>query len=187
MKCRFLSITSLFLAGVALFAIGQEPAAPGRPQSNADQLFKQFDKNGDGKLSAEEKPYSKLFKRLDKDGDGVVTSEEANADFAAKAASAPAGKPPQPASEGIVKLPESSKDTWFRRAYQINLLGQAGAVDGDGGYAWGGANGTQFWLDRKNHLFGVFMVQTQLYRSPAYRDFKRLVGQSLNTQPGDPQ
>jgi hypothetical protein len=39
--------------------------------------------------------------------------------------------------------------------------GLGGAVDGEGGYAWGGANGTQFWLDRTNQLFGIFMVQTQ--------------------------
>jgi CubicO group peptidase (beta-lactamase class C family) len=63
--------------------------------------------------------------------------------------------------------------------------GLGGAVDGEGGYAWGGANGTQFWIDRKKNHFAIFMVQTQLYRSPAYNDFKRLVGKSLNTDPGD--
>ena len=52
--------------------------------------------------------------------------------------------------------------------------GLGGAVDGEGGYAWGGANGTQFWIDRQNDLFAIFMVQTQRYRSPAFNDFKRL-------------
>lgn len=28
-------------------------------------------------------------------------------------------------------------------------VGFGDAVDGEGGYSWGGANGTQFWLDRK--------------------------------------
>ncbi len=32
-------------------------------------------------------------------------------------------------------------------------------MDGEGSYAWGGANGTQFCLDRKNKLFAVFLVQ----------------------------
>ncbi len=57
--------------------------------------------------------------------------------------------------------------------------GLGGAVDGEGSYTWGGANGTQFWIDRKNQLFAIFMVQTQRYKSPAYNEFRRLVGQSL--------
>ena len=61
---------------------------------------------------------------------------------------------------------------------QLKGIGQkyglGGAVDGEGGYAWGGAYGTQFWIDRQNDLFAIFMVQTQRYRSPAFNDFKRL-------------
>jgi len=56
--------------------------------------------------------------------------------------------------------------------------GLGGAVDGEGGYGWGGANGTQFWLDRINQLFGIFMVQTQNYRAPTYNAFKTLVNES---------
>jgi hypothetical protein len=56
--------------------------------------------------------------------------------------------------------------------------GLGGAVDGEGGYGWGGANGTQFWLDRTNQLFGIFMVQTQNYRAPTYNAFKTLVNES---------
>ncbi len=62
--------------------------------------------------------------------------------------------------------------------------GLGGAVDGEGSYAWGGANGTQFWLDRKNNLFGIFMVQTQLYRAPTYNAFKRLVNESAGIASG---
>jgi CubicO group peptidase (beta-lactamase class C family) len=62
---------------------------------------------------------------------------------------------------------------------QLKDIGQryglGGAVDGQGRYSWGGADGTQFWIDRPNNLFAVFMVQTQGYRSPAFNDFKRLV------------
>jgi len=52
--------------------------------------------------------------------------------------------------------------------------GLGGMVDGAGGYAWGGAAGTQFFVDSKNEYFVVYMVQTQRYRSPSYNDFKRL-------------
>jgi CubicO group peptidase (beta-lactamase class C family) len=63
--------------------------------------------------------------------------------------------------------------------------GLGGAVDGDGGYAWGGANGTQFWIDRKNKLFAIFMVQTQRYKAPTYNEFRKLVNETLvTTKPG---
>jgi CubicO group peptidase (beta-lactamase class C family) len=51
--------------------------------------------------------------------------------------------------------------------------GLGGAVDGEGGYSWGGANGTQFWIDRKRRLFALFMVQTQGYKSAAYATFRQ--------------
>lgn len=56
--------------------------------------------------------------------------------------------------------------------------GLGGAVDGTGGYAWGGANGTQFWVDRTHDLFGIFMVQAQLYKAPTYGVFKRLANEA---------
>lgn len=56
--------------------------------------------------------------------------------------------------------------------------GLGGAVDGEGGYSWGGANGTQFWIDRRNKLFAVFMVQTQNYKAPTYGIFRTLVNEA---------
>ena len=68
------------------------------------------------------------------------------------------------------------------RRFGLSAAGQkyglGGAVDGEGGYAWGGANGTQFWMDRTNRLFGIFMVQTQRYRAPTYNDFRGLANQA---------
>lgn len=69
--------------------------------------------------------------------------------------------------------------------------GLGGAVDGTGGYAWGGANGTQFCVDRTNRLFGVFMVQTHRYRAPTYGVFKSLASEACGLvasagQPGAP-
>lgn len=60
--------------------------------------------------------------------------------------------------------------------------GLGGAVDGQGGYAWGGANGTQFWIDRKHNLFAVFMVQTQNYKPPTYSAFRELVVEAAGIQ-----
>lgn len=60
--------------------------------------------------------------------------------------------------------------------------GLGGMVTGGGGYAWGGAAGTQFFVDAKNDYFVVFMVQTQRYRSPAYNDFKRLATAAITEE-----
>jgi hypothetical protein len=57
-------------------------------------------------------------------------------------------------------------------------------VDGEGSYAWGGANGTQFWIDRKRGFFGIFMVQTQLYRAPTFNAFRPLANEAAGIAPG---
>jgi arylformamidase len=44
---------------------------------NAGQLFQRLDKNGDGRLSAEEVRQKQLFERLDADNDGFVSPDEA--------------------------------------------------------------------------------------------------------------
>ena len=49
-----------------------------------DARFKQLDKNGDGKLTAEEVGRPKLFKQMDADRDGVVTIEEAKKYWASR-------------------------------------------------------------------------------------------------------
>ncbi len=58
-----------FCLVAATFAISAEP----------DSRFKHFDKNGDGRLSAEEFPYPVVFKQLDVDGDGALSPKEAEA------------------------------------------------------------------------------------------------------------
>jgi len=58
--------------------------------------------------------------------------------------------------------------------------GLGGMADGQGAYAWGGADGTQFWIDRKNNLYGVFMVQTQWYKAPTVNEFRRLVKNAVD-------
>jgi hypothetical protein len=45
------------------------------------ERFRQYDKNGDGKLTPDEFPNAQLFKRMDANGDGVVTLEEAKGAF----------------------------------------------------------------------------------------------------------
>jgi CubicO group peptidase (beta-lactamase class C family) len=83
--------------------------------------------------------------------------------------------------DGVRLLKAESVDLMFQNHLKPELgqkYGLGGAVDGEGGYSWGGANGTQFWLDRTNQLFGIFMVQTQLYKAPTYGTFKVLANES---------
>jgi CubicO group peptidase (beta-lactamase class C family) len=87
--------------------------------------------------------------------------------------------------DGVRILKAETVDLMFQNHLKGQRMkyGLGGAVDGEGGYAWGGANGTQFWIARKSNLFAVFMVQTQGYRSPAFNDFKRLTATVIGEQP----
>jgi CubicO group peptidase (beta-lactamase class C family) len=83
--------------------------------------------------------------------------------------------------DGVRVLKKETVDLMFQNHLKGGgqKYGLGGAVDGDGGYSWGGANGTQFWIDRKHKLYAVFMVQTQGYRAPAYPDFRKLVNEAV--------
>ncbi|MEM7699973.1 MAG: serine hydrolase, partial [Verrucomicrobiota bacterium] len=87
--------------------------------------------------------------------------------------------------DGVRVLKRETVDQMFEN--QLEEIGQryglGAAVDGEGGYAWGGANGTQFWIDRTNDLVGIFMVQTQRYRAPTFNTFRDLVTRSLSEAP----
>ncbi|MEM7147218.1 MAG: serine hydrolase [Verrucomicrobiota bacterium] len=78
---------------------------------------------------------------------------------------------------GVRILSAETVDEIFKN--QLEGIGEkyglGGSVNGEGGYAWGGANGTQFWIDRENDLLGIFMVQTQRYRAPTFQTFREIV------------
>ena len=59
------------------------------------------------------------------------------------------------------------------------VYGLGGMSDGKGGYSWGGAAGTKFWIDTKNNAYGVFMIQTWGYKAPTYPVFRKLTDKAL--------
>jgi len=73
------TVAGLLLTGVVSLANGQDANTPKRPHFTPEQIFKQWDKNADGKLSGDEIPNANLLKLLDKNGDGTVTKDEAAA------------------------------------------------------------------------------------------------------------
>jgi hypothetical protein len=71
------AVAGAFLSTAPLQA--QQPTAPALPKASVEQVFKQWDRNGDGKLTQDEVPGERLFKLLDQNRDGVVTPEETRA------------------------------------------------------------------------------------------------------------
>ena len=58
--------------------------------------------------------------------------------------------------------------------------GQTGIIGTKGEYRWGGAAGTRFWIDPKEEMVTIFMVQILPYRGLSYgREFKRLAYQAI--------
>jgi CubicO group peptidase (beta-lactamase class C family) len=64
----------------------------------------------------------------------------------------------------------------FGLTFAVNLgPGKAATVGSQGEYYWGGAAGTSFWIDPKEHMFGVFLIQVLPPTNiPAGEQFKRL-------------
>jgi CubicO group peptidase (beta-lactamase class C family) len=69
----------------------------------------------------------------------------------------------------------------FGLTFEVNLgPGKAPTVGSEGEYDWGGAAGTSFWIDPKEHMLGVFLIQ--ILPSPDITppgQFKRMAYQAL--------
>ena len=64
------TMKNIFLAAFSIFLLAAQ---------DADERFRRFDRDGNGRLSPDEVGNPQLFKRLDRNGDGFVTLEEARA------------------------------------------------------------------------------------------------------------
>ncbi len=68
----------------------------------------------------------------------------------------------------------------FGLGFSVSLdQGEVGEVGSTGEYAWGGAAGTRFWIDPKENLIGIFMVQSIPHRTRLGNEFKILTYQSI--------
>ncbi len=68
----------------------------------------------------------------------------------------------------------------FGLTFAVNLgPGKSPEVGSQGEYNWGGAAGTSFWIDPKEHMFGVFLIQILPPNVGAASEFKRMAYQAL--------
>jgi len=68
----------------------------------------------------------------------------------------------------------------FGLTFAVNLgPGKSPEVGSQGEYNWGGAAGTSFWIDPKEHMFGVFLIQILPPNVSAATEFKRMAYQAL--------
>jgi len=83
--------------------------------------------------------------------------------------------------DGVRVLKPETIDLIFENHLQHPTMkyGLGGIVNGAGSYGWGGADGTQFVIDRKSNSFTLFMVQTQHYKAPTYPAFLALANEAI--------
>lgn len=88
--------------------------------------------------------------------------------------------------DGVRVLKPETVDLIFQNHLQTpgQKYGLGGVVNGEGSYGWGGADGTQFAIDRKNNFFVLLMVQTQGYKSPTYPAFLALANEAAGSAGG---
>jgi hypothetical protein len=162
---------------------------------SVDERFRRWDRNADGKLTADEVPGERLFRMLDRDSDGVVTRDEVSA-LAGRGASErqrwrgvgvshSAPLPPaadfKPRAHGEEAKAAGLKTDVLEKT-DIEMQRHVAARNVAGIVAIIGRSGTQFWIDQESKLFAVFMVQTQRYRSPAFNDFRQLTTTAIGEQ-----
>jgi CubicO group peptidase (beta-lactamase class C family) len=58
-------------------------------------------------------------------------------------------------------------------------VGEAGEIGSVGEYNWGGAAGTRFWIDPKEQLVGIFMVQSIPHQTRLAGEFRQLTYQAI--------
>lgn len=100
--------------GAGAAGTGPAPPAAGQIPPQVQALFKQSDRDGDGKLSPLELPNAERFKQMDRDGDGFVTLQEAAASFAGGQSG---GAPAKPATGQEPELRQAADRPFLNFAF----------------------------------------------------------------------
>jgi CubicO group peptidase (beta-lactamase class C family) len=66
----------------------------------------------------------------------------------------------------LTRILEGATGPGFGLTFAVNLgIDKTGAIGFKGEYNWGGAAGTAFWVDPKEDMIGIFMVQVMPQRT----------------------
>ena len=77
-------------------------------------------------------------------------------------------------------LPGRAKGRGYGLSVQVvNDATAAGYRVSDGSYGWDGAYGTHFWIDPKEKIVGIMMIQTTNSNRQLDRDFENAVMQAI--------
>jgi CubicO group peptidase (beta-lactamase class C family) len=77
-------------------------------------------------------------------------------------------------------LPGRPKGLGFGLSVQVvSDAVAAGSRVSDGSYGWDGAFGTHFWVDPKEKIVGILMVQTNTSTGGLDRDFENAIMQAI--------
>ncbi|MEP7271724.1 MAG: serine hydrolase domain-containing protein [Acidobacteriota bacterium] len=70
----------------------------------------------------------------------------------------------------------------FGLTFAVSLgPGKTGTIGSEGEYYWGGAAGTRFWIDPKEQMFGIYLVQILPHTGLNYGgEFRQLAYQAIN-------
>jgi CubicO group peptidase (beta-lactamase class C family) len=89
---------------------------------------------------------------------------------------APSQAMPYEQAPGILKNSGYGYGLGMRVLTDVAASGRAGSV---GEFGWDGAFATYFWIDRKEALYGLLMMQHQAWPFPIHQQFKALTYQAL--------
>ena len=68
----------------------------------------------------------------------------------------------------------------FGLTFAINPSpGKSGEPASEGSYWWGGAAGTSFWIDPKENMFGIFLINMSPFTSDRTFQFRRMAYQAI--------
>ena len=82
------------------------------------------------------------------------------------------------------------REVWARGTASASLMavspgpGKTGVAGSEGEYYWGGAAGTRFWIDPKEQMIGIFMIQILPHTNLTYgTQFRQLAYQASLIEP----
>jgi len=84
-------------------------------------------------------------------------------------------------SDNLGTIPGMGPGTGFGLGFAVSKApGEAGMMGSPGEYNWGGAAGTRFWIDPKEELIGIFMIQILPHTGLEYgSEFRVLAYQAI--------